>query len=396
MTGISAWEDKTRRLTVAIVVGCGIVASLQIGKVAIAAPMLQSEFSLNLAAVGWMTSIFAVIGLVGGIPFGALVARVGDRRTLIFGLGAIVLGAAIGAKSSSFFMFLFSRVLESLGFLLITIAGPAVLQRVVPTGQRNIAFALWSCFMPTGIALAMVAGPLFTDWKTIWWTCAFLAATLVVATYQFIEKTATPSPVQTSMGADTLAVVGKSGPVLLALCFAFYSLMFFALFSFLPVLLMERMGVTHGIAGLLSALATAVNIIGNLFAGYFLTRGTSRPVLIAFSCVTMGVSAVGIFLPLFGDTATFLLCLVFSVSGGLIPATLLSSVPTLAPSTRLAPLVMGLLMQGSNLGLIVGPVTVGSVIDGYGWPAALIVVVIAALMATFTAFALRRSFPSNL
>ena len=59
----------------------------------------------------------------------------------------------------------------------------------------------------------------------------------------------------------------SSATVLLASTFALYSLMFFALFAFLPVLLMERMDVTYRDAGLLSALASAVNISGNLAAG---------------------------------------------------------------------------------------------------------------------------------
>lgn len=395
-TIVSGARAMTRWLTAAVVVGCGIVASLQIGKAAIAAPMLQAEFRLDLAAVGWMTSIFAFLGLVGGIPSGALVARVGDRRTLLLGLGAIVLGAAVGALSPSFPVFLASRVLEGLGLLLITVARPAILQRVVSTGQRDFAFALWSCFMPAGMALAMLAGPFFADWRTIWWSSAALAVAFIVATYLVVEETAANySPARSSMANDAFSVVRKQGPVLLAICFAFYSLMFFALFSFLPVLLMERMGVTYGVAGLLSALATAVNIIGNLVAGHLLSRGTSRPVLIAFACIAMGASAVGIFLPVFDDAPTFLLCLLFSAVGGLISATLLSSAPIVAPSDRLAPMVVGLLMQGSNLGQVVGPVAVGGVIDGYGWSAAAGVVVIAALFAAFTALALHRSFPLN-
>lgn len=395
-TMVSGARAKTVWLTVAVVVGCGIVASLQIGKAVIAAPMLQAEFSLDLSAVGWMTSIFAVLGLVGGIPSGALVARVGDRQTLLFGLGAIILGAAVGALSPSFPVFLASRIFEGLGLLLISVAGPAILQRVVPDGQRDFAFALWSCFMPAGMALAMLAGPLFADWRTVWWTSAALAAAFIVATYLVVEETAAnSSPARSTMAQDTLSVVRRQGPVLLATCFAFYSLMFFALFSFLPVLLMERMGVTHGVAGLLSALATAVNIIGNLVAGHLLSRGASRSVLIAVACIAMGASAMGIFLPVFDDAPTFLLCLLFSAVGGLIPATLLSSATIVAPSARLAPMVVGLLMQGSNLGQVVGPVAVGGVIDGYGWSAAAGVVVIAALFAAFTALALRRSFPLN-
>ncbi|MFC6761417.1 hypothetical protein ACFQFQ_21385 [Sulfitobacter porphyrae] len=78
---------------------------------------------------------------------------------------------------------------------------------------------------------------------------------------------------------------------------------------------------------------------------------------------------------------------------GLIPATLISSASVAAPSAALVPMVVGLLMQGSNLGQVVGPVAVGGVIDRFGWPSAAGIVVIAALCAAICAAALRRSFP---
>ena len=65
-----------------------------------------------------------------------------------------------------------------------------------------------------------------------------------------------------------------------------------------------------------------------------------------------------------------------SAVGGLIPATLLGSArcwrrPALAAAS------VGLVMQGSNLGQVIGPVTVGAVIDRHGWPSAAWVVVAA-------------------
>lgn len=195
------------------------------------------------------------------------------------------------------------------------------------------------------------------------------------------------------MRADMAAVLRASQPLRLAACFALYSLMFFALFSFLPVLLIERIGASHRMVGLLTALAIGANMIGNLAAGYLLARGVSRPVLVGGTCLTMGLAALGIFLPVFGDVPTFLLCLLFSAVGGLIPATLLSSAPVVAPTAALVPVVVGLLMQGSNLGQVVGPVTVGAAIETWGWHAAAAVVALSALAAMLLARGMR--FPRD-
>ncbi len=52
------------------------------------------------------------------------------------------------------------------------VAAPALLDRVVDVGARDVTMAVWSCVMPFGIALALVAGPIFDGWRAIWWASA--------------------------------------------------------------------------------------------------------------------------------------------------------------------------------------------------------------------------------
>jgi predicted MFS family arabinose efflux permease len=389
MTAVPA-RDAGRRGTVPAVFGAGVAAALQVGKAAIATPLLEADLGLDLLSIGWLTAVFAILGAVGGIPAGAVVSRFGDRNVAVLGLAAVAAGATLGALASSHAELLASRIVEGLGFLLVTVAGPAILQRTVEEGRRDPAFAVWSCFMPAGMALAMLAGPLFTDWRAIWWASGGLALAAAAA---LLSAVPAPSPDQhlslREFGGRVREAM-RGGPVLLAAIFALYSLMFFALFSFLPVLLMERMEVTHRVAGLLSALAVAANILGNLAAGYLLSRGVGRPVLAGAAVLVIGLAGLGIFLPVLPDVPAFLLCVLFSAVGGLIPATLLSTAPVVAPAAGLTPIVVGLVMQGSNLGQIVGPVAVGGVIEVHGWPAGAGVVGLAAVLALAMAWPLGR------
>lgn len=383
--GTTAWPAMM------VVVACGIVASLQVGKALIATPLLQADLGLTLGAIGWLAGIFAMLSLVGGIPVGAIVTGFGDRRVLLLGLGVIAAGSGLGALASHYGALIASRIVEGLGFLMITVAGPAVLNRISPAGRRDLAFAAWSCFMPAGMALAMLVGPLFSEWRALWWSGAIIACLAILAALLTVPGGQQPStPPLQHLAKDVLAVVTAGGPPLLALCFALYSLMFFALFSFLPVLLMQHMGLSYGAAGMLSALASASNIIGNLAAGFRLSRGTSRAVLIAGASLVMGATAPCVFLQIFADGPTLLLCILFSAVGGIIPATLLSSAPVVAPAASLAPIAVGLAMQGSSLGQVAGPVAVGGLIDAYGWGSAGLLVIAAAVAAIAVALALGR------
>lgn len=386
-------QGETRWAGVLAIVGAGVVASLQVGKVIIAAPLLRQDMGLDLASIGTLTAVFSLLGVVGGIAAGGVIARFGARRMLLLGLLATALGTTLGAMAPSYGLLLASRVVEGLGFLMITVAGPAALQRMVSASGRDFAFALWSCYMPTGMAVAMLASQAFDHWQAYWW-CAGAAVVVALASVAALvpagESTASASLSWRGMRQDTVDTLGAAGPVLLALSFTLYSLMFFALFTFLPVLLMEQLGLTLAQAGLYSAIASAANIIGNLGAGVLLARGWRRSTLIACASATMGVVALLIFQSVLPAMPTFLLCVLFSAVGGLIPATLLGTAPLVAPRPALTAASVGLVMQGSNLGQVIGPVTVGGVIDRYGWGAASYVVLAAAVGGLVIAAGLRK------
>lgn len=360
-----------------LVVAAGVVSSFHLGKVAIAGPALQDELGLSLAMLGGLGATFAVLGALGGVLAGSVVARAGDRRMLVLGLLATVLGAVLAVFSSSFAVLLASRMVEGLGFLLITVAGPTLLGRVVHATDRNAAFALWSCFMPAGIALAMLTGPWFGDWRSLW-AAAAMAAGLVAALVVWRVPRGPAAPAGGPTPGARMADVWQPAPLALAATFLLYSLVFFALFSFLPVLLQQRMQVGPEAVGLLAALASAANIAGNLAAGALLQR-VGREALVTGAAITIGLCSLGIFLPALGPGTAFALCLVFSAVGGLVPASLLSSVPQVTSTPAQAALAVGLLMQGSNLGQALGPLLVGNAVDRYGWPAAAVCVVVAAL-----------------
>ncbi len=382
---------QTQWGAVLAIVGAGVVAALQVGKVIIAAPLLRKDMGLDLAAIGTLTAVFSVLGMVGGIAAGGVIARFGARRMLLLGLAATAAGTVAGALAPGYGVLLVSRVVEGLGFLMITVAGPAALQRIVTGGRRDFAFALWSCYMPAGMAIAMLASQAFADWHAYWW-CAGIATGVALASVALL---APPSPRGASLSwrglrQDTADTVGAAGPVLLALSFTLYSLMFFALFTFLPVLLTERLGLPLATAGLYSAIASAANVVGNLGAGVLLARGWRRSTLIACASAAMSVVALPIFGSALPAMPTFLLCVLFSAVGGLIPATLLGTAPLVAPRPGLTAASVGLVMQGSNLGQVIGPVAVGSAIDRYGWTSAAVIVAAAGVAGLAIAWRLRR------
>lgn len=130
----------TNWLAVAMVVAAGIIAALQVGKVIVSVALLRADLGLSLSGAGWVLSIFSVLGVIGGIPTGAAVSRFGDRRIMLLGLLAIVIGSLAGGFASTYSVLLVTRVIEGLGFLLIIIAAPDLLRRIVAIHEQDRAW----------------------------------------------------------------------------------------------------------------------------------------------------------------------------------------------------------------------------------------------------------------
>lgn len=391
MNQVSAPPAVTNWRAVWLVFATGVACAYHLGKVAIAAPHLQSDLGLSLATVGSLGATFAVLGALGSVPAGSIVARAGDRRMLIIGLVAMMTGAAMAVPAGSVLVLMAARGVEGLGFLLITVAGPTLIGRMARSQDQGKALALWSCFMPTGMALAMLTGPWFSDWRGMWlFTAAVTGWLAVLVRWRVPERPSRrgragrPFSHQASAASADLGQLLRSAPLAMAATFLLYSLMFFALFSFLPVLLQQRMQASPATVGLLAALACIANVLGNLSAAVILQR-VSRDVLGLWAAVVMGACAPGIFLPVLGPMPTLALCLVFSAVGGLLPASLMAAVPQVTSNPSQAALAVGLLMQGSNMGLALAPLLFGRAVDGHGWPAAAVLVVVWAAAMAFTA-----------
>ncbi|WP_175540721.1 MFS transporter [Phyllobacterium sp. OV277] len=395
MTDISSLPTlKTDRLSTILVIASGVVAALQVGKAAIAIPALRNDFHLNLGQAGWVMSIFALLAVVGGIPAGAATTRFGDRNLIVAGLLGIALGSAIGASTETFNILLAARVLEGTGLLFVVIAGSAILNRIATARDRDLVFAFWSCYMPAGIALAILLGLAIDGWRVFWFANAIIACLFALLLQILVPKEKSPQakPSLNTIAKNAGKTVTSAGPLLLAMMFAMYGLQFFALFSFLPVLLAERMGVSSTAAGMMTAFAIVTNIVGNIGAGIALRHGVPRWLLLAVASAIMTMTGIAVF-TLSGPTwLIFSLCVVFSGVGGCLPSAMMGAAPRAVPEAQLGAMSVGLVMQGSNLGQMIGPVVVGSLVDAVGWKAAAIPVAIAGVIAIGTALTLKKVF----
>lgn len=365
-----------------VVILCGVVAALHVGKLPPAIPLLQAQLGVTLVQAGFLLSLVQLAGMLAGVLLGLAADGFGLRRSVLWGLAVLAVSSALGAWVSRPVDLLALRACEGLGVLMVALPAPSLLRQVVPPANLARFLGMWGAYMPTGTALALLLGPwVLGSMGWVGWSMLMAAATTavwVLARHGLPVASASAHrpptagqgtglphvPVSTPPAAggwrshrDRLVqTLSAAGPWWVALAFAMYSSQWLAVVGFLPSVYAQA-GVSGQLAGVLTAVVCAANILGNVGAGRLLHNGVSAKTVLTVGFVTMGVMAWLAFHPV---TATlpggrFVCVWLFSAVGGVVPGTLFSLAVALAPSRQTVSTTVGWVQQCSSAGQFAGP-----------------------------------------
>jgi MFS transporter, DHA1 family, inner membrane transport protein len=385
--------DSTRWAYVGLLLACGIGASMQVGKVPPALGAIQHDLHLGLVAGAWVISMFSIVGATLGCLAGSFVDRMGPHRTASGGLLCIAAASLAGSFAALPWVLLLTRALEGMAFVMVVVAVPSLLVASASESDRRFVPSMWGIYMPTGMAISLAtAQPVLHahGWRVLWQLDAAVLLVLGVA----LLVTPAPSLVLRGRAMPTFGELIRSvwhpGPVLLGLIFACYTVQYMSVMGFLPTIL-QAQGTTAQAAGILSALAVMANAVGNLTVGALIARGAAPRRLIAGACLVMIAAAAGIYLHQVPATVRYLLVVMLSSLGGLIPASIFALVPRVAQDRQSTATTMGFVVQCSHVGQLAGPPAVAAVAAAAGgFQLSAVVLIPAALAAFFAARGLRR------
>jgi len=347
-----------------VIILAGISAALHIGKLPPALPVLRDALNISLVQAGFLLSLVQLAGMTLGLAVGAAADSLGARRTMILGLVILSMASFVGATVSTPDALLTLRAVEGLGFLLASLPAPGLIRRLVEPSRLSATLGLWGAYMPFGTALALLAGPAFiaaSGWPAWWWVLGVLSLVMACWTWQ-----AVPSRIDHRVAAGTSGAwtriartLRAGGPWLASVAFATYSAQWLAVIGFLPTIYAQS-GLPISYAAVATALAAAVNMVGNIASGRLLQRGVQASVLLQCGYLAMAVGAFAAFARWVdaGPMAALLSyagVLLFSAVGGLIPGTLFSLAVRVAPDDGTVSTTVGWMQQWSALGQFVGP-----------------------------------------
>jgi MFS family permease len=123
----AAGRGRQAWLVLIVLLLFSVAAPLNQFKVPPIMPVLMDAFALAVGRAGLLMSVYAVTGLLLALPAGLIFQKLGHRLTAVLAGGSLVIGAALGATSSSVNSLLTSRVIEGIGTSFIAVMAPAII-----------------------------------------------------------------------------------------------------------------------------------------------------------------------------------------------------------------------------------------------------------------------------
>jgi len=361
-------------------------------------PLLMKGMALSPTMAGLLMSIFALTGIVLAIPSGFIFQRFGFRVSGLVVIISLALGSALGALSTHFVSLLLSRMIEGVGLCFIIVAAPAIVAARFPAEKLGKAMGIWSVWIPVATTVMFAGAPHIANawgWQGVWWTGCLYTLVFGALFLAFVR----PLPGETSLpaahggreencAAPSPSVVLKNGRVwLMALVFFCFNFVFISFMSWTPTFLNVARGMPLTRASGLAAVMTLFTIAGCPAAGILSDMMGSRKLVCMIPLIIMAPamplafhSGIGLLIPLI---------MIIGFVAAFVPTGALAAVPDLVPDPRLSGMAMAIVQIGQNVGMLLGPLLVGSIVGAAGWETAILALAPVSLLGAFAAWATR-------
>jgi len=366
---------------VPVLVAIAFCVALGFGIVAPVIPVFARTFDVSIFEASAVISVFALMRFVTAPLAGLLVNRAGERIILATGLGIVAASSAAAGLSQTFMQLLAFRGIGGLGSSMFTVSAMAVLLRVVSSDQRGRASSLYQ----GGFLLGGVAGPAVGGLVVAWSIRApffVYAATLLMAllvTVIFLSRARLNEREEAVSGAEatrleelTAALRNGAYRAALGVNLATGFITFGLRSAIVPLFVVEGLSRGASWSGIGFLVAAAGQAVLLLPAGRLADNRGRRPAMLAGSVALV----VGVLVLTFSDLASNTLgpatqigLLLFLVSMAVqgVSSAFLGSAPAAVVGDvmggKRGGIVIGTFQMTADLGVIIGPLLAGWLVD---------------------------------
>lgn len=142
--------------------------------VAIAMPVIQTEFSATAVELSWIVGSYILALAAILLPVGRLSDIVGRKRTFIWGNALFVVFSLCAALTWSVHSMIVVRVLQGVGASMILSTAMAIITEIYPRHERGRAMGILVACVYLGLSVGPLLGGFMIDligWRSIFFLC---------------------------------------------------------------------------------------------------------------------------------------------------------------------------------------------------------------------------------
>ena len=360
--------------------------------------VIQEDLGLSKGAMGAILGAWPLVFLVAALPSGALVDRLGLRRSL--GIATVIISASalLRPVADNFIGMFGSVALFGLGGPLVSVGAPKLISVWFGPEERPLAMGITMTAPAIGGVLPLVTANslLMPAFDQSWRATLFVYALVTVAIIAvWLAAATTGERVAPGVDRDADPDPGFSGAwgllryravqlmLIVALGMFFFN---HALNGWLPTVIEDR-GFTSSAAGYLAGAVTALSIVGALLGPRLIPEG-SRIAAMAAVFALFGIASI--LLNVDGRASTLVGLAVIGMSRGLaVPVALVVMMQLPGVAQRNMGAAGGLFFTVGEAGGVTGPVLFGILADVGGFAAGLALLTGVAVATALLAIGLR-------
>jgi predicted MFS family arabinose efflux permease len=326
-------------------------------------PLLVKEFGFTHVQAGSLMSFFCLVGVFISIPAGMLADQYGQKGIGLISLLCIIAGAAVFASGDGMSSFAVGRILSGIGGMTLLVIAPQALAQWFSGRQLGLAMGLLNTSMPLGTILSLnvfsfVGGEF--GWRISVWLSAvfpFIAFWVFLLFFKSSPRDHSSIPVSSEGIFERVRAAGTE-IWLVGLAWLFFNASVISLFTFTPKFL-NTSGFSLASSGFLASLTMWPQLVTNPAVGFLISRiGHTRAI------AAIGGLSLGIFIVLvpFSIGWAALSLLLVGIVMSLVPTPVFTLVEEVVRPQHLG-IGYGILSTCLNMGILIGPVASGMVVD---------------------------------
>lgn len=329
-----------------------------------ALPAMKETFGLSAKGAGLIVSFLFIGRLLGNFPAVRLLETAGAPRTATMGALVLIAGASVNMLAPTAEVLYLGRVLQGVGVALLVNAGLRSI--LVARPGRGAAMTLYGIATTIGSVIGLVSSGFLTGnfgWRSIFMLSALLGAVLAVlpiASTRVARRAARPSRSETTATAPAVPVRTYLAPLAVNfLIFCNYSI-----WVILPLYAEYRFDATPEMTANLLLIITVMHLAAAVPVSRAIRRFGSATVLVC-SVVLAVIGTVGALLA--PSVLVLAIPLLFYGSGMVGSVNAAGDIVLYRGGAGSR--AVGTLRQTSDLGLVIGPIAAGSIVDAFGYSA---------------------------